>query len=353
MVAPIQMGYYLIGRDSECQIRPKTRSVSRTHCLLFYGIGSPDPNKRERRKIAQSSGVARMYLFDLHSTAGTMIDGRRVPSGVWIPVANDVELRCGKIAWRVAISQISPVGNRAALPTSDPSPQNQMPSSDESAKHEADLEASLANSGLPTSLHDDAPEGEAEVHDVPSVGLDQAFEEDAVAAFLDAHDHAEREKRYSRIRQKDYGEKERFGGADPNEPFDENPQTERDVTGKRFPKSIDGDDDESTTDTEIDDSGQLDSGQLDTEEVDLSDSDVVLEERAEKKPDPKPERPVNMTKAKARRSRPSMDFSGLVSFERLKLALAFVLTLVVIGFFAQQVMKFMAKPPADVRQGFD
>ena len=39
LAAPLFEGYYLIGRHEECQIRPKSRSVSRRHCLLHNHNG--------------------------------------------------------------------------------------------------------------------------------------------------------------------------------------------------------------------------------------------------------------------------------------------------------------------------
>ena len=82
--APLMDGYYLIGRHAECQIRPKSRSVSRRHCLVEHRGG-------------------RMRLIDLDSTSGTTIDGRPVAPMVWVDVPNGSELRFGKVAFDVVL----------------------------------------------------------------------------------------------------------------------------------------------------------------------------------------------------------------------------------------------------------
>jgi pSer/pThr/pTyr-binding forkhead associated (FHA) protein len=83
LAAPLQTGYYMIGRHKECQIRPKSRSVSRRHCLLH-----------------NEDGVLR--LFDLNSTAGTFKNDKRVESGKWHEVGDRDEVRCGKVLFVVA-----------------------------------------------------------------------------------------------------------------------------------------------------------------------------------------------------------------------------------------------------------
>jgi hypothetical protein len=52
-------GEFLIGRGPECHIRPKSRSISRQHCLVTVN----GPNVRVR---------------DLGSTSGTVVNGRRI-----------------------------------------------------------------------------------------------------------------------------------------------------------------------------------------------------------------------------------------------------------------------------------
>jgi hypothetical protein len=85
-VAPIHPGYYLVGRHSECQIRPKSRSVSRRHCLLLRnedGFGA----------------------LDLRSTCGTFINGDKIRPHQWNVLHDGDEIRFGKVAFTVSIRQ--------------------------------------------------------------------------------------------------------------------------------------------------------------------------------------------------------------------------------------------------------
>ncbi len=83
-IAQIQTGYYMIGRHDECQIRPKSRSVSRRHCLVHHA-----PN-----------GVR---LLDLQSTSGTRLNDEKLEPLQWVDVSSGDQIRCGKVAFDVAI----------------------------------------------------------------------------------------------------------------------------------------------------------------------------------------------------------------------------------------------------------
>ncbi len=80
--APLQFGYYMIGRHSECQIRPKSRSVSRRHCLLFQ----------------DETGLR---VFDLDSAAGTRVNDFRIRTKTWTVLRHGDTLRCGKVAFKI------------------------------------------------------------------------------------------------------------------------------------------------------------------------------------------------------------------------------------------------------------
>jgi pSer/pThr/pTyr-binding forkhead associated (FHA) protein len=84
--APIQLGYYLIGRHAECQIRPKSRSVSRRHCLLHHS----------------QNGLA---VFDLQSTRGTHVNTQKIEPHKWVRLNDGDQIRCGKVCFAVAIKQ--------------------------------------------------------------------------------------------------------------------------------------------------------------------------------------------------------------------------------------------------------
>ncbi|MCA9137588.1 MAG: FHA domain-containing protein [Planctomycetales bacterium] len=84
--APIHQGYYLVGRHKECQIRPKSRSVSRRHSLLMHnddGFG----------------------ILDLKSTRGTFVNGSRLVPHQWRVLSDGDEIRFGKVVFTVSIKQ--------------------------------------------------------------------------------------------------------------------------------------------------------------------------------------------------------------------------------------------------------
>ncbi len=102
--APLQDGYYMIGRHKECQIRPKSRSVSRRHCLLYSQNGE-------------------VFVRDLDSASGTKVNHRRLERSQWIRLRDGDELRCGKILFQV---EIRPAGGSDANVSDDPaSPKRQ------------------------------------------------------------------------------------------------------------------------------------------------------------------------------------------------------------------------------------
>jgi predicted component of type VI protein secretion system len=84
MPAPLQYGYYMIGRHQECQIRPKSRSVSRYHCLLCHN-----------ENVVQ--------VLDLESTSGTRVNEEKLMPKSWVPLSNGDMLRCGKIVFRANV----------------------------------------------------------------------------------------------------------------------------------------------------------------------------------------------------------------------------------------------------------
>ncbi|WP_146524301.1 FHA domain-containing protein [Novipirellula artificiosorum] len=88
VTASMQLGYYMIGRHAECQIRPKSRSVSRRHCLLHH-------TETELR------------VLDLNSASGTRINGQRIAPGQWIELTDADSLRCGKVAFEVSLQRRS------------------------------------------------------------------------------------------------------------------------------------------------------------------------------------------------------------------------------------------------------
>ena len=82
--APLLDGYYMIGRHSECQIRPRTHKVSRRHCLLHHS-----PNL--------------LRVYDLGSTNGTFVNQKRLQPNEWLVLSDGDQLRCGGMVFRISL----------------------------------------------------------------------------------------------------------------------------------------------------------------------------------------------------------------------------------------------------------
>lgn len=136
--ASIQDGFYMIGRHAECQIRPKSRSVSRRHCLVH------------RRGTD-------VRVLDLGSSSGTTVNDLSLKPLEWQFVADGDEIRCGKVAFTVSIPAESSI----------PENQTELPS-----------------------------DGTA------SVVQGEAWQDFDIASFLGNQDDADREKRYDEIRKR-------------------------------------------------------------------------------------------------------------------------------------------------------
>ncbi|MEM6979932.1 MAG: FHA domain-containing protein [Planctomycetota bacterium] len=179
VAAHIRSGFYMIGRHQECQIRPKSRSVSRRHCLIHFHEGS-------------------LRVFDLDSTSGTRVRGQRIASRTWVELHNDQELRCGKVAFSVKLR-------------------------DTDSRHATD-----AQSGVVENSDD-------------SVDLlrGDAWQADDVAAFLDEADEQDRLDRYASIRSK---ANEDGGQGDGRDEFDDEYDLTSNATTTNFDSQLaDGD----------------------------------------------------------------------------------------------------------------
>lgn len=95
---------FLIGRGESCNLRPKSDSVSRKHCILVI---------RDNRLLIQ----------DLVSRNGTYVNGKRLPTDKAKVLSAGDELRVGKIAFEVLIEhglqaakkpEVNSVGEAAA-----------------------------------------------------------------------------------------------------------------------------------------------------------------------------------------------------------------------------------------------
>lgn len=105
----LKQGYYMIGRHKECQIRPKSRSVSRRHCLLKHspkGVGA----------------------FDLGSTNGTRVNDRPLKPNQWVSLSDGDQLQCGKVLFKVSVDLSQQVPTSSVVAESSQSGQEPAPS---------------------------------------------------------------------------------------------------------------------------------------------------------------------------------------------------------------------------------
>ena len=105
---PLKFGYYMIGRQCECQIRPKSHSVSRRHCLLHHSDRG-------------------LRVFDLGSANGTRVNDHRLEPNQWLWLKSGDNLRCGKVVFNVACD-VTP-DQPAAVPRDKPQHRNEAPAS--------------------------------------------------------------------------------------------------------------------------------------------------------------------------------------------------------------------------------
>lgn len=161
--APLQNGYYMVGRAKECQIRPKTRSVSRRHCVVF----------RENDAVK---------VLDLQSTSGTKINHQRIEPKQWCELKDGDELSCGKIMFRVSVKQ-----------------ENMSPAS---AKNDEGSKAVPVGSALSASERQSYNGSVSEqVTTNGEMVSGEAWQTFDVAEFLGTQDQADQEARYEKIRQ--------------------------------------------------------------------------------------------------------------------------------------------------------
>ena len=129
--ADILQGYYLVGRHSECQIRPKSSSVSERHCLLEHGART-------------------LRVFDLQSEAGTFVNEDALVPHQWRDLQNGDILRCGKVQFKTVI-EVS-------------TQQTALPNDSTSANHASD---SVGQSELKAAFCQDDVLGFLDDHDLP------------------------------------------------------------------------------------------------------------------------------------------------------------------------------------------
>lgn len=230
MVAEIRSGYYMIGRDRVCQIRPKSRSVSRKHCLLHWET--------------PADSEPRFRIFDLDSSAGTRVNGTRIPSRTWIELVDGAELRCGKIAFGLVIESRELAARKqvAAIDPREDTVVNER-GFDTASGFDDEDDAKRASRDH-SARQDDSTRA---VSESPTVSLLQgeAWQEVDIASFLEAEDTVAREARYDDIRAKTsnpepsrpdsefFDHDEEFIDDDAAEPPDQTPSGRGAATNKR------------------------------------------------------------------------------------------------------------------------
>lgn len=348
MVAPIQEGYYLIGRDRECQIRPKTRSVSRNHCLIHYGKSSPEPMTASRQDDPRNGAgddpsspqpFARFHVLDLRSTAGTKINGTTIKPRQWYPIASGAELRCGKIAWRVIVPADNTTANGTA--TVDRSP---LQSATQSPAGFAVSPPPPNPSHTPSPAPSDGPQTTPKVASQTVAPVDEsmlngsAWQEADVAAFLAAHDDADRENRYESIRTnaKLSGEDDSLSDIDLQAAPSVIETSERLATTESSPAELDSDESVSSDETARD-------PKLTPQEKRKKEA----RQKAEAARRAKQEKKKRADRKRTRRSGPSP------IFEKIKTILAILVAVCVISLTIYQFVQFRSGPSPKVVEGID
>ena len=106
---PISGDKFLIGRSESCQLRPKSDSISRKHCILVIRDG-------------------RVLIQDLKSRNGTYVNEKRLPSDRAKILAAGDSLKIGKLLFEVVIEhglkgnkkpQVADVGEAAERTVQD------------------------------------------------------------------------------------------------------------------------------------------------------------------------------------------------------------------------------------------
>ncbi|MEM6689422.1 MAG: FHA domain-containing protein, partial [Planctomycetota bacterium] len=101
---PVTSEKFLIGRSEPCQLRPKSESVSRKHCIL----------------VVKDS---RLLVQDLKSRNGTFVNEKRLPTDKAKVLKEGDELRVGKLRFGIVIehglqapkkTEVSDIGDAAA-----------------------------------------------------------------------------------------------------------------------------------------------------------------------------------------------------------------------------------------------
>tara|TARA_R110002049_G_scaffold2750_8_gene22317 strand:+ start:278367 stop:279311 length:945 start_codon:yes stop_codon:yes gene_type:complete len=292
LAASIMDGYYMIGRHADCQIRPKTRSVSRRHCVVF----------REN---------ATFRVLDLESTSGTKINHERIEPKKWCDLKDGDVLSCGKICFQVSIR------SRVHLPT-------------------------LSQESAPTQVNGRTSPAEpaADPHTAGEMVTGEAWQAFDIADFLESQDDADREQRYDKIRQSQAAREAREAA----EEFDEFDTEMLDSSDLSVYEDTPIETDENTSTSLRDSVAQAQHiRRQDSSETSATPATSGTPDRAATSARRVPGAGIGQ--------RIATIFSG--DMARTKLIVAFVVALTIIGFVASQAFEFATGPPVRVIDDLD
>ena len=160
-IARISSGYWMIGRHAECQIRPRSSSVSERHCLLH-----------NTDKV--------LGIFDLNSQSGTFVNEHKLVPNTWLKLNDGDRIRLGKVNFVVTIKMAAQVVATAG--------------SSDSADVVLSDAASVA---LDTDLAEEVVSASG-----GTIEPETGWQDKDIAELLEIEDEVDRENRYDEIRGK-------------------------------------------------------------------------------------------------------------------------------------------------------
>lgn len=284
----------MIGRHKECQIRPKSRSVSRHHCLIYYDGKT-------------------IRIIDLESTSGTKVNEERIEPRTWLELHDGDLLRCGKIVFQLAIldAVAEPVRQTAAVGES--------------------AESSMIQG--------------------PSMLQGSAWQEVDIADYLGAADEAEREERYGKIREQHADDQGSSELSDEFDAFDDGDDLSSSESTIREPIDVPSGDRADHTDDRAETSPSS------SESVSSKAKPVSSPRARSASARPNRSRPPRIPKKKRQKLNkgPGLLKGGglFCDLDRLKMAGAVVLVALTLGLFGYSVYSYSSGPDVRVLEGID
>ncbi len=346
IAAPIYRGYYMVGRHPECQIRPKTRSVSRRHLLIHHD-------------------QSELLVIDLGSTSGTRINEEKIEAKRWYPVSDGDVLRLGKTVFNVSIQS-----SVRAPQQSDPEPvvlkSTQKASAQPAvAKHSP---AVAKSSPQKADSHREKSTSKANPSNVPTVPIPavatkaepaatttaapsppektsasfiqgEAWQEFDIASFLHSADEVDRENRYESIRQSDAMRRAEELDEDDGGLFEDTPTESDEGTLTDISSRLESEKTDKKTETAT--------ASVAAKEATLASATMSpsATRAAARRIDPAPK--------KSRRFSPSLSLGNLADIDSAKTLLAVVMTVGVLGYAGYTAYQFTQGPPTKIVDGID